>query len=134
MSSELFERIRFRGNPEANPQSIVISENARFTVLAPRLLRLEWAENGAFEDRGSYAFPTRYREPAPHFTSRVEGEELQINTGALQLCYRQGRGRFTAENLNITFELHGERQTWHPGDANPQNLRGTRRTLDQCNG
>ncbi|MEA3309648.1 MAG: glycoside hydrolase family 31 protein, partial [Chloroflexota bacterium] len=41
---------------------------------------------------------------------------------------------FTAENLNITFELHGERQTWHPGDANPQNLRGTRRTLDQCNG
>jgi len=132
-SSDLFERIRFRGSPVANPESIVVSGHARFTMLTPRLIRLEWSETGEFEDRGTYAFPTRYGL-APYFTTQAGGDVLTIDTGALTLRYRQGSGRFTADNLSITFELNGERQTWAPGMPNPLNLRGTRRTLDQCEG
>ncbi len=35
----------------ANPNAIVVSGNARFTVLTPQLIRIEWSTSGAFEDR-----------------------------------------------------------------------------------
>ncbi len=132
--NNLFERIRFRGDPVANPKSVVVSGDARFTILTPRLLRLEWSETGEFEDRSSYAFPTRRTSDPPRFTTQVDEDTLAVDTGALMLRYRQGSGRFTARNLSIAFSLDGERQTWAPGMPNPSNLRGTRRTLDECEG
>ncbi len=132
-SSDLFERVRFRGDPVANPASLVISDHARFTVLTPRLLRMEWAETGEFEDRSTYAFPIR-RAAVPPFTARQDGDDLVIDTGALILRYRQHSGRFGADNLAVSFDLSGRRQTWTPGMPSAQNLRGTRRTLDGCEG
>lgn len=38
-------------DPVANASAIVVSGNARFTVLTARLIRMEWSANGAFEDR-----------------------------------------------------------------------------------
>jgi len=130
---ELFDRIRFQGQPVANPGSVVVSDHVRFTILTPRLIRLEWSETAEFEDRGTYAFPTRHA-PAPRFTTHVGGGVLAIDTGALMLRYHEDGGRFTADNLSIAFALNGEPQTWVPGMANPSNLRGTRRTLDECEG
>jgi hypothetical protein len=131
--SALFERLRFRGQPLANPDSIVVSGHARFTVLTPRLIRLEWSATGEFEDRSTYAFPTR-RAPAPPIAARIEGKTLAIDTGALVLRYVQDSGSFKRDNLSITFELDGEQRTWAPGTPNRSNLRGTRRTLDRCAG
>ncbi|MFN2109032.1 MAG: TIM-barrel domain-containing protein, partial [Anaerolineae bacterium] len=135
--SELYERIRFRGQPVAHPNAIVTRGNARFTVLTPRLIRLEWSETGVFEDRCTYAFPTRYTDSPPTFTTCEDNGALTIDTGALTLRYApfvESAGGFTAGNLSITFLLNGEPVTWTPGMANPQNLRGTRRTLDECEG
>jgi len=142
--SDLFERIRFQGRPLANPDSMVISGNARFTVLAPRLVRLEWSETGVFEDRGTYAFPTR-QATVPPFTTDRKGRILTIDTGPLSLHYTMDSGRFSAANLSITFELNGQQRTWapavpsagttdSPAPLDPENLRGTRRTLDNCGG
>jgi len=139
LSDDLFERIRFTGEPAANPQSVVVSGEARFTILTPRLLRLEWSENGQFEERGTFAFPTRYAT-APQFTVRREGQLLIIDTGALELRYVQAsnsagiNSKFRPHNLSITFTLNGKTVTWSPGMPNPSNLRGTRRTLDGCEG
>jgi hypothetical protein len=132
-SSSLFERIRFTGEPVASPDSVVVSGRARFTILTARLIRLEWSQTGQFEDRSTYAFPTRHA-PAPDFTAQVEDGILSIDTGALQLRYVEAGGRFSADNLSISFDLDGELQTWTPGIPNPMNLRGTRRTLDVCEG
>jgi len=140
--SELYERIRFRGQPVAHPGAMVTRGNARFTVLTPRLIRLEWSETGVFEDRCTYAFPTRYTDFPPEFTVDESDGALTIDTGALTLRYRlpqsvesvQSVDRFTAENLSITFTLNGNPVTWTPGAPNPANLRGTRRTLDECEG
>jgi hypothetical protein len=131
--SGLFERIRFRGQPRAHPDSVVVSGQARFTVLTRRLIRLEWSATGQFEDRATYAFPTRYA-PAPEFAVEAEDGMLRLDTGALKLHYVPGSGRFTPENLSIRFEVGGQQRTWIPGMANPLNLRGTRRTLDMCEG
>jgi len=147
--TELYERIRFRGRPVAHPDAVVTHGNARFTVLTPRLIRLEWAETGIFEDRCTYAFPTRYTESPPTFTVDKTAGALTIDTGALMLRYttvpksaQSARNsgcasadeKFTPENLSITFTLNDEPVTWTPGTPNLANLRGTRRTLDECEG
>ena len=135
--SELYERIRFRGQPVAHPDAIVTHGNARFTILTARLIRLEWSETGVFEDRCTYAFPTRYTDSPTAFTTCADNGALVIDTGALTLRYapfiKSAEG-FAASNLSITFTLNGEPVTWTPGMPNPQNLRGTRRTLDECEG
>ncbi|HEX2909975.1 MAG TPA: TIM-barrel domain-containing protein [Chloroflexia bacterium] len=134
--SAFFERIRLNANPVANPRSVVISEQARFTVLTARLLRLEWSATSQFEDRPSFAFPTRFTpdEEVPDYTTSQNDGWLVIDTGALLLRYRLESGQFTAENLEISLKLNGQVVTWRPGTANVRNLRGTRRTLDECVG
>ncbi len=131
---ETLERIGFRGDPVANPKNLVSMGRARFTVLTPRLLRLEWSEAGLWEDRATFAFPVR-NGPAQAYETWLEGDVLVLDTGALRLRYRPD-GPFSDENLSISFDLEGEprSQIWRPGFANPSNLRGTRRTLDECPG
>lgn len=133
LTPTLFERLRFRGGPVANERSIVTSGHARFTFLTPRLVRLEWSETGEFEDRSTYAFPTRHA-PAPNFITRYSGDTLIVTTDALELRYSGEGAAFTPDNLAIAFDLDGESITWTPGTPNPLNLRGTRRTLDECAG
>ncbi|NOK62455.1 MAG: Alpha-glucosidase, glycosyl hydrolase family GH31 [Chloroflexi bacterium AL-W] len=128
-----FDRMRIDGNPVAHPQSSIISDQARFTILTTRLVRLEWSETGTFEDRGTFAFPHRYVEP-PLFVTYVQDDLLTIDTGALILRYRQKSGPFDSANLSITFKLHGKLQTWVPGTPDHANLRGTLRTLDDTLG
>ncbi|MBN1937286.1 MAG: alpha-glucosidase, partial [Anaerolineae bacterium] len=133
LNLSLFERIRFGGDPVANPKNVVALDRARFTLLTPRLVRMEWSETGQFEDHGTYAFPTRRAEAIP-FVARKDGTDTLIDTGALRLRYRQTDGPFSAENLSAAFDLDGQTVIWTPGAANPYNLRGTRRTLDGCTG
>ena len=136
-TTDLFERIRFDGQPAANPASVVTSGSARFTVLAPRLLRLEWSETGQFEDRATFAFPTRFSAVPAHYSTRQEGSTLVIDTGELVLRYThsgQDSGKFMPHNLSITFTLNGKTVAWTPGTPCLANLRGTRRTVDECAG
>jgi alpha-glucosidase len=51
-------------NPVADPRAIVLQGNARFTVLTPELIRMEWAADGKFEDHASFVFINR-RLPVP---------------------------------------------------------------------
>jgi alpha-glucosidase len=118
-------------NPVADPLAVVVQGNARFTVLTPELIRMEWAEDGQFEDRASFGFVNR-RLPVPQFTVRKRSGKLTIKTSALTLTYT-GNSKFDAENLSITFadpNNKGKKSTWRPGMAQDANLLGTTRTLD----
>ena len=53
-------------NPVADPKAIVTIGNARFTVLTPQLIRMEWSADGKFEDHASLVFINR-RLPVPKF-------------------------------------------------------------------
>ncbi len=122
------------GNPIANPASVILRGQARFTVLTSRLIRLEWSGNGQFEERSSFAFPTRYSENPPPFTVQTDDKELTLDSGRLILRYRLDSGPFGPDNLSITLRLNGQEVRWSPGMVDHQNLRGTRRTLDECVG
>ncbi len=112
----------------ADPKSVVTCGNARFTVLTDRLIRLEWAEDGVFEDRATFAVMNR-RLPAPAFTSRPKGDGYIIDTGALVLEWTGGA--FSPRSLTI--RLTGGRK-WRFGSKDTGNLGGTRRTLDGYKG
>src|SRR5580704_7662038 len=126
-----------RYDPAADPCAVVTTGHARFTVLTPQLIRMEWAADGKFEDHASLVFLNR-RLPAPAFTheSAPDGGRTVIQTSALKLLYTPGNsdGKFTSDNLSITFSLNGKQIVWRPGMADTGNLLGTTRTLDRVQG
>lgn len=132
MADDTLDRIRFRGDPIADPAAVVTAGRARFTVLTSRLLRLEWAADARFEDRATYAFPVR-RGPVPEFTSYTQGDTTVVDTGDLALTFTDDGRPFHPGNLSI--ELRRDVvTTWHPGDVDHANLGGARRTVDDCRG
>jgi glycosyl hydrolase family 31/uncharacterized protein DUF5110 len=127
-------------DPVADPRAVVVFGNARFAVLTPRLLRMEWAADGKFEDHASFVFLNR-KMPVVKFTHEISGEgdgkKLTIETDSLRLTYAPGAaggGKFAADNLEIDFTLNGQQVVWHPGLADTGNLLGTTRTLDRSEG
>jgi len=126
-------------NPVADPKAVVTIGNARFTVLTPQLIRMEWSADGKFEDHASMVFINR-RLPVPKFHESVEHgmgghSEVTLSTDALTLTYAtRGDGHFTAENLSTELTVDGKNVVWHPGDKDPENLMGTTRTLDEARG
>ncbi len=125
-------------NPVADPKAVVTVGNARFTVLTPELIRMEWAADGKFEDHASFVFLNR-RLPVPKSWHQIEemgaNRRDEIRTGALKVTYRSrsttdADNRFTPENLGIELTVDGKPVVWHFGDQDPDNLQGTTRTLD----
>ncbi len=70
----------------ADPSAIIVLGHARFTVLTPQLIRMEWAADGHFEDRPSMLFLNR-RLTVPKFKVIQKGKSLTLETDALILHY-----------------------------------------------
>ena len=60
-------------NPIADPRAVVVVGNARFTVLTPEMIRMEWAAEAKFEDHASFVFINR-RLPVPKFSKEESGK------------------------------------------------------------
>jgi alpha-glucosidase (family GH31 glycosyl hydrolase) len=118
---------------EANKDAIVISGNARFTVLTPELIRMEWSEDGQFEDLASLIF-TQRDLIVPSFKKTINNNWLIITTDKLTLRYKLNTGKFISNNLSVSFMLNGIKQLWNPGMKDIGNLKGTYRTLDGYDG
>ena len=125
-------------NPVADPAAVVIVGKARFSVLTPQLIRMEWAADGKFEDHPSLVFLNR-RLSVPKFTKTpafVSGknQNFELKTNSLSLYYMASgssdTGKFDDRNLRIEFTLNGQTVTWRPGADDKGNLQGTTRTLD----
>ncbi|HIE08248.1 MAG TPA: DUF5110 domain-containing protein, partial [Armatimonadetes bacterium] len=107
----------------------VVLERARFTVLTPTLLRLEYSPEGKFEDRPSVLVVNRKFPPVSFKVERA-GKWLRILTRNLVLEYEAGSGPFNSRNLRIRYLVSGKFEEWRPGRPDPLNLGGTRTSLD----
>ena len=120
-------------NPVAHPDAVVRSGKARFTVLTPEMIRIQYSDRSLFEDRATFAIVNR-RLPVPAFTAVEKDGYLEIKTSALTLKYKIGGvidGRHpSAEVLSISMMLNGRPVLWYPGKDDALNLKGTTRTLD----
>jgi len=122
-----------QNNPVASPSAMVVAGNARFTILTPGIIRMEYSADGIFEDHASLTFLNR-NLPVPAYTKKEKGGWLQIKTTQLTLRYRISSDSFNVKNLFIEYSLNGQKQTWSIGKQNKGNLKGTIRTLDGCKG
>lgn len=125
-------------NPKADPEAIIISDNARFTVLTPEMIRIEYSDKGVFEDRATFTVQNRKMDECPFFERKEDSVFLYISTDKLHLRYRKGTNPVTTpatdNNLSISFQHNGVNEKWFPGKEDPLNLKGTCRTLDSSNG
>ncbi len=80
---------------EAATSAVVRDGNARFQVLTPTLIRLEYAADGRFEDRPTLTAVNR-RFRVPRFRTSVAGATRIIRTSRLILRYRRGVGAVRA--------------------------------------
>ena len=117
--------------PVCPKESVIQGDNFRITMLTEALVRLEYSRDGVFEDRPTQSVLNR-DFPTPDFRV-VDGEELGIYTSRLEIHYN--RKPFAANGLTI--KVNGEKggwgATWHFGEE-PEDLGGTARTLDMCDG
>src|SRR6266480_4141363 len=91
---------------QAPPSHTVRDGAARFEVLTPTLIRLEYAADGHFEDGPTFNVINRDLA-VPQFQTRVDHGYRIITTDKLTLRYREGSGPFTTENTSITFGTPG---------------------------
>lgn len=105
----------------------------RFTALTPRLIRIEFAQDGQFEDRATLAVLNR-PSPEGDFQLTRDGPTVVLDTGAVQLRYLEDNRAPHADNLTVHFERSGETRHWHPGMKDKGNLHGAKRTVDSHHG
>lgn len=120
-------------NPLANPKAVVTCGKARFTVLTPEMIRIQYSDRKIFEDRATFAVVNR-NLPVPDYTQEVSNGWLTIRTSALTLKYKVD-GIINPEDrnssvLSISFNMNGHNVLWYPGKEDAFNLKGTTRTLD----
>lgn len=98
--------------PKADPKAVVVSGCARFTVLTPQMIRIQYSKEKKFEDRATFAVVNR-RLPVPAFKTREDDNFLYISTSDLELKYRKNAEINAADKnpdvLSITFTLNGKR-------------------------
>ena len=125
--------LRLPTSPLADPEAVVQGDRWRITVLADGLLRLEWSDDGVFEDRAS-TFAIHRDLPVPDFDV-VDGEgAIEIVTDRLRLTY--DRGPFSAAGLSVQVRgnVSNYHSVWRYGEPTRSNLGGTARTLDEVDG
>jgi alpha-glucosidase (family GH31 glycosyl hydrolase) len=92
---------------------------------------MEYSPTDTFEDRPSQAFWYR-KQPVPPFKVTQNEQSIEIDTGELHLVYQITPRGFTRETLSVDVKATGT--TWHYGDNDWYNLKGTGRTLDEADG
>lgn len=123
-------RFKWKVRPSADPANLIQGRKYRLTILTPSLVRMEYSEQGIFENRASQSVFYRDFEPV-EYTVCHDGDLLKIETEKLQITYKK-EAVFTEQSL--IFQLKTEPAScWHYGEAFEQ-LGGTTSTLDGING
>jgi hypothetical protein len=108
----------------------IVVGNARFTVITPYLIRMEYQPSGHFVDLPSIFAANRTKAFVPMTSTPLTNPGVTIATSAMTLTYLPDGRQFDATNLAVTVKLEGSTTRWEPGADDPANLGGTLRTVD----
>jgi hypothetical protein len=103
---------------------------ARFSVLTPNCIRIEYSRNGKFVDDPSL-FAANRKSRFDAFKLEKNGNRTIIDTGAIRLSYSPDGKALSAGNLSARIKNGTD---WTPGAKNRNNRGGTIRTLDGVSG
>lgn len=103
---------------------------ARFTVVTPQLIRMEYAPDGKFVDAPSWFARNRTAHDA-HYQVQQTGRTLTIDTGVIHLVYTNDGQSFDGNNLQADIKTANGTLSWKAGMAQSGNLGGSVRGLDR---
>ncbi len=108
---------------------IVKGQTYRFSVLTPRLIRIEYNKNGVFEDRATALVVNR---TFGDFNYQVTNDEisLTITTEYFTLIYSRERP-MAANSLKVV--INGTDREWYPGHKEVRNIGSIAYSLDNLN-
>lgn len=113
--------------------SVVTGEHYRFTILTPRLVRMEYCGEGVFEDRPTQVVLNRNFE-TPAFTVCESEKRIEIDTEWLSISYDKKEFSVGGLSIKVRSESCGIFSTWRFSEPVWEGLWGTARDLDQADG
>ncbi|MEY9936440.1 TIM-barrel domain-containing protein [Streptacidiphilus sp. MAP5-3] len=91
----------------------VVDGDARFEVLTPTLIRLEYAGDGKFQDADTFNVVNRDLRTPP-FRTWTTGGYRYIATAQETLAYKEGSGPFTPANTSVQLMDGAKKVVAHP--------------------
>ncbi len=131
---------KYDSTPKSDEKAVIKGEKYRFTVLTSRLIRMEYSENGVFEDRATKIVSNRLFQ-VPEFEVVETDDTLYIMTECVKVTYHKNN-RFSPSALTARYygEYGDNTNTWRfkenerPYGGEPQTYFGTTTSLDLANG
>ena len=126
------EIYRVSTRPVANMENVILGEHYRITLLTEGLVRLEYAEDGIFEDRATqFAF---YRDfPKTDYRVIRTQDGIEVHTSRIHLIYNEKPFSPSGLSIQVKGNVSAYPSIWRYGD-DFKDLKGTARTLDMANG
>ncbi|MDD3187608.1 MAG: glycoside hydrolase family 31 protein [Bacilli bacterium] len=119
----------------SNPESTVKGKKYRITIITESLLRIEYDDNGIFEDR-----PTElvwYRNhPKPAYNIKEDSKYLEIETKYFKLYYSKEKpfsGSKINPTQNLKIELKNSDRVWYYGHPEVRNYGTSAESLENKN-
>ncbi|WP_455714045.1 TIM-barrel domain-containing protein [Anaerosporobacter sp.] len=110
----------------------IIGPSYRITMITPRMVRLEYQQDGKFQDELTQV--VRNREFSTCEFRLIEKEEqLEIITDYIHVIYNKKEFSNQGLSIKVRGNLTVYHSTWNYGDS-IEDLRGTARTLDLADG
>ncbi len=126
------EMYKLPAKPVARQENVIKGDKYRITMLTAGLVRLEYCEDGIFEDRATQTVLNR-DFPATDYQVKETEEELEIVTWRMRITYNKKEFDPRGLMIQMTGNGGGWRSTWYFGEET-HDLKGTARTLDGVDG
>lgn len=126
------ELYRIKTEGHAEDAAIIQGEKYRFTVLTEEMIRLEYCEDGQFEDRATQCVIDR-KFKVPEYQVIENEESLEIITDKIHLVYNKQKFTDYSLSVQVRGNISVYHSIWHFGEE-ATDLRGTARTLDEADG
>lgn len=126
------ELYRIKTAGHAEDAAIIQGEKYRFTVLTEEMIRLEYCEDGKFEDRATQCVIDR-KFKVPEYQVIENEESLEIITDKIHLVYNKQKFTDYGLSVQVRGNISVYHSIWHFGEE-ATDLGGTARTLDEADG
>ncbi len=123
---------RIGTTPKALCENQIVGERYRITMLTEGLVRLEYSEDGIFEDRGTQM--VLHRDfPKVNYRKISGADGIEIHTSRIQLIYNGKEFSKNGLSIQVKGNLSAYHSIWRYGEK-ISDLKGTARTLDEADG
>lgn len=114
----------------SDKESYIVGNKYRFTVLSPRLMRLEYSPSGVFEDRATSKIINR-AFPKTMYSITESDTLIQIDTGIFTLTYvKDSELKSGTLGSNIKAMINGTKIEWQMNNPEVRNMRSINYSID----